>query len=223
MSEQSSERRARILAATLRLVGRDGAASLRTRKIACAAGVNLSAVHHCFDSKDALLLAALEEATTRMVAALPAPAGAAPALLAAMDETCASLGALVDSEPRVPLVRCELLLYLRRHPVHGRGARNQHVRYLAALADRYGGTADGDEHPQACHAFAELVASMVDGLALHSASLDAGDAPGSLPAVRSARVAAFHGSETRHDRHGTPYGPHCVTQATPPKRRIPAL
>jgi AcrR family transcriptional regulator len=170
MSTQRSERRDRIVAATLRLVGRDGTRSLSTRKIAREAGVNLSALHHWFSSKDALLFAALEEATTRMVAALPAPAGTAPDLLVAMDATCASLGALVDDEARVPLVRCELLLYLRRHPVYAQGARTQHMRYLAALADRYGGTADGDEHAQACYAFAELVAAMVDGLALAGAS-----------------------------------------------------
>jgi len=187
MSELRSERRARILAATLQLIGREGAASLSTRKIAGEAGVQLSAVHHWFGSKDELILAALEEATTRMVAALPPPVDTAPELLVAMDETCASLGALVDGEARVPLVRCELLLYLRRHPVYAQGARTQHLRYLAALADRYGGTADGDEHAQACYAFAELVASMVDGMVLHRASLDAGDA-GGQPAGRALRA-----------------------------------
>jgi AcrR family transcriptional regulator len=178
MKEQTGERRAQILAATLRLVGREGAASITTRKIVREAGVNLSAVHHCFGSKDALLLAALAEATEQMVAALPAPEGADRGLVAAMDATCAALGALVDSAPCLPLVRCELLLYLRRHPVYARGARHQHARYLAALADRYDGTESGDEHSAACYAFAELVASMVDGLALHSASVDAGDALG---------------------------------------------
>jgi AcrR family transcriptional regulator len=181
MRDQAGERRARMLAATLRLVGRDGAAWISTRRIAREAGVSLSAVHHCFGSKDALLLAALEEATGQMVAALPVSEGAGRGLDAAMDETCASLGALVDRAPHLPLVRCELLLYLRRHPVHGRCARNQHARYLSALADRYDGTAAGDERPTACYAFAELVASMVDGLALHSATLDAGDALGQTP------------------------------------------
>jgi len=186
MAEQSSGRRASILAATLRLVGREGAAALSTRKIASEAGVNLSAVHHYFDSKDALLLGALEEATTLMVAALPARAGVEPGALAALHETCVSLRALVDGQGGLPLIRSELLLYLRRHPVYAQGARTQHLRYLAALADRYGGTVDGDEHAQACYAFAELVASMVDGMALHRASLDAGDAGGQPEAEQAA-------------------------------------
>src|SRR5438067_10443529 len=166
MRDQTDERRARMLAATLRVVDRDGAASISTRKIAREAGVNLSALHHCFGSKDALLLAALEEATGQMVAALPDSAGADRGLDAAMDATCASLGALVDSAPHLPLVRCELLLYLQRHPVYGRDARNLHAHYLSALAGRYEGAPAGSEHTTACHAFAELVASMVDGLAL---------------------------------------------------------
>src|SRR5258708_38774997 len=162
MRDQTGERRARMLAATLRLVDRDGAASISTRKIAREAGVNLSALHHCFGSKDALLLAALEEATGQMVAALPDSEGPDRGLDAAMDETCASLGALVDSAPCLPLVRCELLLYLRRHPVYGRGARGQHARYLSALADRYDGPAAGAEHQPARGAFSEVVLRQLD-------------------------------------------------------------
>jgi len=175
ITDHTGERRARLVVATLRLVHREGAAWLSTRKIAREAGVQLSAVHHCFSSKDALLLAALQAATEQMVAALSVPAGVERGLAAAVEETCAALGTLVDSEPCLPLVRCELLLYLRRHPVHGPGARRQHARYLSALADRYDGAAEGDQNARACYAFAELVASMVDGLAMHRANLDAGD------------------------------------------------
>src|SRR5215212_2981803 len=75
MAAQSSDRRARILAATLRVVGHGGVASITTRKIAEEAGVNLSAVHRYFRDKDALLLAALEAVTTLMIAALPEPPG----------------------------------------------------------------------------------------------------------------------------------------------------
>src|SRR5215211_5401417 len=137
MAAQNSDRRARILAATLRVVGSDGVASITTRKITQEAGVNLSAVHRYFSSKDALLLAALEEATTLMIAALPTPPGADWSHSAAMDETCMSLGVLIDAEPCLPLVRCELLLYLRRHPVLNGDARRQQERYVAALAGLY--------------------------------------------------------------------------------------
>src|SRR5262249_29799866 len=191
MGTQTSDRRARILAATLRVVGRDGVASITTRKIAREAGVNLSAVHRYFSSKDALLLAALDEATTLMIAALPAPPGAVWSHSAAVDETCMSLGVLIDAEPSLPLVRCELLLYLRRHPVLNRDARRQQERYVAALARLYYRASPAREHATACHAFAELVATMVDGLALTSASRDARDAPGRPPAS-ALRVVGGH-------------------------------
>jgi len=162
-------------------VGRDGVASITTRKIAQDAGVNLSAVHRYFSSKDALLLAALDEATTVMIAALPASPRADWSHSAAVDETCLSLGVLIDAEPCLPLIRCELLLYLRHLPALNQAARRQQGRYVAALAGLYYSTSSVGEHATACHAFAELVATMVDGLALTSASRDARNAPGRAP------------------------------------------
>ncbi len=181
MGTQTSDRRARILAATLRVVGRVGVASITTRTIAQEAGVNLSAVHRYFSSKDALLIAALDEATTLMIAALPAPPGVDWSHSAAVDETCVSLGALIDAEPCLPLVRCELLLFLRRHPVLNQDARRQQERYVGTLSGLYYSTSSVGEHATACHALAELVAAMVDGLALTSASRDARNAPGRPP------------------------------------------
>jgi AcrR family transcriptional regulator len=181
MGTQTGNRRARILAATLRVAGSDGVVSITTRKIAQEAGVNLSAVHRYFSSKDALLIAALDEVTTRMIAALPAPSGVDWSHSAAVDETCMSLGALIDAEPCLPLVRCELLLYLRRHPVLNGDARRQQERYVAALAGLYRRATPAGEHATTCHAFAKLVATMVDGLALASASWDARYAPGRPP------------------------------------------
>jgi AcrR family transcriptional regulator len=191
MGTQTSGRRARILAATLRVVGRYGVASITTRKIAQEAGVNLSALHRYFSSKDALLLAALDEATTLMIAALPAPPAAGWSHSAALDETCISLGVLIDAEPCLPLVRCELLLYLRRHPVLNPDACRQQERYVGTLSGLYYSTSSVGEHATACHAFAELVAAMVDSLALTSASRDDRNAPGRPPG-HALRVARGH-------------------------------
>jgi AcrR family transcriptional regulator len=191
MGTQTSDRRARILAATLRVVGHDGVASITTRKIAQEAGVNLSALHRHFSSKDALLLAALDEATTLMIAALPAPPAAGWSHSAALDETCISLGVLIDAEPCLPLVRCELLLYLRRHPVLNPDACRQQERYVGTLSGLYYSTSSVGEHATACHAFAELVAAMVDSLALTSASRDDRNAPGRPPG-HALRVARGH-------------------------------
>ncbi len=191
MGTQTSDRRARILAATLRVVGRNGVALITTRKVAQEAGVNLSALHRYFSSKDALLLAALDEATTLMIAALPAPPAAGWSHSAALDETCMSLGVLIDAEPCLPLVRCELLLYLRRHPVLNPDARRQQERYVGTLSGLYYSTSSVGDHATACHAFAELVAAMVDSLALTSASRDTRNAPGRPPG-HALRVVRGH-------------------------------
>jgi len=119
--------------------------------------------------------------TTLMIAALPVPPGGTWSHCAAVDETCLSLGVLIDAEPCLPLVRCELLLYLRHRPVLNQDARRQQGRYVAALAGLYYSTSSVGEHATACHALAELVAAMVDGLALSSASRDARDGPGRPP------------------------------------------
>jgi AcrR family transcriptional regulator len=191
MGTHRSDRHARILAATLRVVGRDGVASITTRKVAQEAGVNLSAVHRYFSSKDTLLLAALEQATSLMIVALPTPPGTDWSHCAAVDETCASLGVLIDAEPCLPLIRCELLLYLRHHPALNREARRQQERYVAALTGLYYSTSPVGEHATACHAFAELVAAMVDGLALTSASRVARNAP-ARPPGETLRVVGGH-------------------------------
>jgi AcrR family transcriptional regulator len=172
MREQSNERRARILAATLVLVGREGAASLRTRMIACEAGVNLSAVHHCFGSKDALLMAVLDDVTGLLIEVLASPAQVDHGLRAALAKSTATLWALTDGQPRLPVVRCELLLYLLRRPAYVQEARAQQRRYLAALEDLYRQCRARPDEGVACPTLAQLVASQVDGLALHGAFVE---------------------------------------------------
>ena len=67
---KAAQRRRQIIAATMRLIARDGVAALSTRKIAREAAVNLGTLHHLFGGKDDLLLAVLDAATSAMIAAL---------------------------------------------------------------------------------------------------------------------------------------------------------
>src|SRR3954453_23482283 len=106
MTVQRSDRRAQIVAATYRAIAREGVAAITTRKIAGEAAVNLATLHSLFGSKDALLVAVLDQVTGRMIDALAPPAQAHQGLRAALAETAAALWALTDREPRLPLVRC---------------------------------------------------------------------------------------------------------------------
>jgi AcrR family transcriptional regulator len=172
MTVQRADRRSQIVIATCRAIARDGVAAMTTRKIASEAGVNLATLHSLFGSKDALLVAVFDEVTGILIEALPPPAQGRRRARAALVETSAALWALADREPRLPLVRCELLLYLQRRPAHAEEARAQQRRYLAALADQCRGNRAGAGGRAACQTLAQLVASHVDGLALHAAFLE---------------------------------------------------
>src|SRR5438270_3214608 len=130
MTAQTDDRRAQIVAATYRAIAREGVAAITTRKLAAEAGVNLATLHSLFGSKDALLVAVLDQVSELMIEALALPAPAHQGLRAALAESAAALWALVDREPRLLLVRCELLLYLLRRPAHVEAARAQQRRYL---------------------------------------------------------------------------------------------
>src|SRR5262249_61692612 len=102
---------------------------------------------------------------------LARPARARRGLGAALAETAAALWALADGEPRLVLVRCELLLYLQRRPAHLQQARAQQRRYREALAAVYRRAHAKTNGRVAYQTLAELVASTVDGLALRGAFL----------------------------------------------------
>jgi AcrR family transcriptional regulator len=178
--------------AVLRVIDREGIAAVTTRAIAAEARVNLATLHYRFGGKDALLVAALDEVTDRIIAAFaesqPSDVGAASAVSA----TVAALAALTQAQPRLPLVRCELLLYFQRHSAHAPEARAQQQRYLAALAEAYRPGRAGSGEWLSAEALADLVALTVDGLAL-SVVLDPTDQ------ARRARAAVVADALTRMD------------------------
>jgi AcrR family transcriptional regulator len=155
----------------MRLIARDGAATLSTRKIAREAAVNLATLHNLFGRKDDLLLAVLDTATSMMIAALVVVDGhPGGGLRAALTESFATLCTLLDQEPALPLVRCEVLLYARRRPMQAAGALQQQ-RYLDALAVCYRvAGADGELGLLPSEELAAVVSSSIDGLALQTAT-----------------------------------------------------
>jgi hypothetical protein len=113
----------------------------------------------------------LDAATSALIAALVAvdvhPGGG---LRAALTETFAVLCAFLDREPSLPLVRCELLLYARRHPLQSASAAQQR-RYLDALGVSYRvASAPGVLGLLPSEDLAAVVSSSIDGLALQAAA-----------------------------------------------------
>jgi AcrR family transcriptional regulator len=172
VSEEAGGQRAQIIRATMRLIAREGVTAMSTRKIAREAAVNLGMLHYFFGSKDDLLLAVLDAATSRMIAALVVvdvhPGGG---LRAALTESFATLCVLLDRAPALPLVRCEVLLYASRRPVQSASAFRQHQRYLEALQVGYRvAGAPGEVGLLPSEELAAVVSSSIDGLALQLAA-----------------------------------------------------
>jgi AcrR family transcriptional regulator len=169
-SGTAAQRRTQIIAATMRLIVRGGVAALTTRKIAREAAVNLATLHHLFGSKDDLLLAVLDAATSRIIAALVEDVHPGGGLRAALAESFAALCTLLDQAPALPLVRCEVLLYANRRPAQSTSAFQQQ-RYLDALHTCYrAADTQGELGLIACDDLAAVVSSSIDGLALQVAA-----------------------------------------------------
>jgi AcrR family transcriptional regulator len=170
-SEVASGKRAQIIEATMRLIARDGVAALSTRKITREAAVNLAALYYLFGSKDDLLLAVLDAATSAMIATLVAVDGhPGGGLRAALVESFAVLCALLDRVPALPLVRCEVLLYIGRRPAQAVSAFQQQ-RYLDALEACYRvACGRGELGLIENDALATVVSSSINGLALQMAA-----------------------------------------------------
>jgi AcrR family transcriptional regulator len=165
----TAQRRAQIIAATMRLIACDGVAALSTRKIAREAAVNLATLHDLFGRKDDLLLAVLDAATNTMIAALVLDVHPGGGLRAALAESFAALCGLLDRMPALPLVRCEVLLYAFGRPAQAAAARQQQ-RYIEALEGCYRVARAGRVGLMADEELAAVVSSSIDGLALQTAT-----------------------------------------------------
>jgi AcrR family transcriptional regulator len=163
-------RRAQVIDTTMRLIAREGVAALSTRKIAREVPINLATLHNLVGSKDDLLLAVLDAATSAMIGALVMDVHPGRDLRAALVESFAALFALLDRAPALPLVRCEVLLYTGRRPGQAASAFQQQ-RFLDALETCYR-VAYTQAEPGliACNELAAVVASSIDGLALQIAT-----------------------------------------------------
>lgn len=179
-------RRDELVAATARVVGREGVAGTTTRKIATEAGVPLGTVHYWFASKDELLEAlALEH-----VARIGRAAAEAAADVTDEDPTAsasrtlrAALERESDYSTSEQLALYELTTWALRTP----GRADLALRLYGAIRDatasacapwlaRHGGALDADD----AHVVT-LVAAVYDGLALAMlADPEGTDAAGAL-------------------------------------------
>jgi TetR/AcrR family transcriptional regulator, regulator of biofilm formation and stress response len=133
--------RARLLAATIVVIARDGVRAATHRAIATEAGVSLSATTYYFSSRDDLVHAAFEDLATREISALEDGRRRLPAKMSG-DLAAALLAAAVAEElvDRRDQVRAELELHIeagrddRLRETHRRWVDASVAFFAAALA-----------------------------------------------------------------------------------------
>lgn len=167
----SQPRRAEILEATARLLGREGPAGLTHRAVAAEADVPLAATTYYFASKDELLLEATKALVAEEVERLEAQRAALPGVLAP-DTIAAVLAGVLEEQfdDRASLAKFEVYIAAARDE-HLRPAARRWVGAFRALAEDVLGDASA----------AEAFVGAVDGLVLHELMGDG--------RVRAARLA----------------------------------
>lgn len=156
-----------LVAAAIRVIGRDGVAATTTRKIAEEAGVPLGTVHYWFADKNELLEDVVREIVERLekaIAMTDRPHGGTTAedLRAALRAAWAEVS---GDDPGIQLGYYELTALALRNPSMRELARLQYRSYHEIAARSLAPILAGVE-PQRAAAIAQFVAVTFDGLAL---------------------------------------------------------
>ena len=127
------ERRADILAATIRVLARDGIAETTTRKIAAEAEVNQATLRYYFGSKDELLFAVLQEMMHITQEVVQAGIPSHSELHEAIAESIKAFWRHVEESPELQVMQYELTLYALRNPESAWLAKQQYDGYCALV------------------------------------------------------------------------------------------
>lgn len=122
----AAERRTDILAATLRVIAREGLAETTTRKIAAEAEVNQATLRYYFGSKDDLLFAVLQEMMRMTGEVVQAGISSSNELTEAIAESMRAFWLHVEEAPELQVMQYELTLYALRHPESAWLAKQQY-------------------------------------------------------------------------------------------------
>ena len=174
----------RLLDAVTAVLVEEGFEGVSVRKVAARAGVSIGAVQHHFPTKDAMLTAAMDRASTefqaRLAARVPGDASAETALRAIADELL-SLG---------PERRAASVLWLARlaRASVDEGAARMHARDWQEIEDVLARLLDAvrrERGPGRNSDDAAALLALLDGLAMAALT-----EPGRMPPERAERILA---------------------------------
>jgi AcrR family transcriptional regulator len=178
----AADTRRRILDAAVRRIASDGIDGVRIARIAMDAGVSAALVHYHFDSRDALLVEALEhsyEIAGDTRATVPDGAPAAVRLAAVIDSSLPTPPSLRDDF----LLWVELWLRASRQPELGEVAARLYARMHAWVAEVLeSGIAGGEFTPVDVERTADHLLALFDGYGVRALFGDP-----AMPAERARR------------------------------------
>ncbi|MBB4981405.1 MULTISPECIES: TetR/AcrR family transcriptional regulator [Streptomyces] len=164
----SAERRRQLVEAAIRAMTRDGVARTTTRSICAEAGVSLSVFHYCFDSKQALLEAAIETITGNYVARVKSAVEPGATLRETVRGALQTYWDHVTAHPGEHMLTYDLTQYALREPGFEHLARAQYEQYVAsatALIDQVREVREL-EPTVPVEVLARYLAAAIDGLTL---------------------------------------------------------
>ncbi|MFI8521723.1 TetR/AcrR family transcriptional regulator [Streptomyces sp. NPDC085481] len=164
----SGERRRQLVEAAVRVMARDGVARATTRAICAEAGVSLSVFHYCFDSKQALLEAAIESITGSYVARVMSAVEPKVTLRETVRGALGTYWDHVVTHPAEHMLTYELTQYALREEGFEHLARAQYEQYVASAATliRQVCALRGLTPKVPLELLAQVLAATIDGLTL---------------------------------------------------------
>ncbi|MBD0708777.1 MULTISPECIES: TetR/AcrR family transcriptional regulator [unclassified Streptomyces] len=164
----SAVRRKQLVEAAIRAMTRDGVARTTTRSICAEAGVSLSVFHYCFESKQALLEAAIETITGNYVTRVRSAVEPGATLREAVRGALGTYWDHVTARPGEHMLTYDLTQYALREPGFEHVARAQYEQYVAsagALIEQVCGER-GATPRVSVESLARSLAAAIDGLTL---------------------------------------------------------
>ncbi|MDV9187549.1 TetR family transcriptional regulator [Streptomyces sp. SR27] len=164
----SAVRRRQLVEAAIRAMTRDGVARTTTRSICAEAGVSLSVFHYCFESKQALLEAAIETITGNYVVRVMSAVEPGSTLRETVRGALQTYWDHVTAHPGEHMLTYDLTQYALREPGFEHLARAQYDQYVVSADALLAQVREvrGVEFRMPAETLARYLAAVIDGLTL---------------------------------------------------------
>ena len=164
---KSETTRDKVIQGALRALARFGVTATTTRKIATESGVPLATLHYHFESKGALLLAALDAINAEVTTSLRADQRHRADLAACIAHSLRAAWRFMERTRDLQIVQLELTMYALREDAAWL-AEQQYESYLRVWRDILMATATRTRELDAagCATLARFILAGIDGLVL---------------------------------------------------------